>query len=177
MWYDDPSFFPVLHLVFPFLLALYFPHNGWKVLALVYLWESAEMACFELFAAYPFAFVSNTFEPGPNSLLLDPLQGLIGLLLARTCSGPRHRSWTFWSLLAVLCVPPTVLLEWTFRDTPVGYYLFAGTFFIALLCLVHLRILPRGAYKALFVVVFSALPWCTNVVFRTWMAALPCFVL
>lgn len=177
MWYDDPSFFPVLHLVFPFLLALYFPRNEWKVLALVYLWESAEMACFELFAAYPFAFTSNEFEPGPNSLLLDPLQGLLGILLAGTCSGPRHRSWTFWSLLAVLCGPPTVLLEWTFRDTPVGYYLFALTFFIALLCLVHLRILPRGAYKALVVVVFSALPWGTNVVFRTWMAALPCFVL
>jgi hypothetical protein len=176
MWYDDSSFFPVLHLVFPFLLALYFPRNEWKVLALVYLWESAEMACFELVAAYPFAFSSNSFEPGPNSLLLDPLQGLLGILLAGTCGGPRHRAWTFWILLAILCGPPTVTLEWTFRDTPVGYYLFALTFFIALLCLVHLRILPQGAYKALFIVVFSSIPMGDNVVFRTWVAALPCFV-
>ena len=70
MWYEDPSFFPVLHLIFPFLLALYWQQDVWKVLACVYLWESLEHAYFTWFDHYPFVGASETFEPCSNSLLL-----------------------------------------------------------------------------------------------------------
>jgi hypothetical protein len=71
---------PHPHIYLPFLWYLYF-HDIFAVLSLVFLIEFAENATFLIFRSY-IVFGGEGLEPRANSIVADPLNGIIGIILA-----------------------------------------------------------------------------------------------
>jgi hypothetical protein len=74
---------PLPHFLLPFLATIITGHS-WFVVGMIYLWESFEETVWMLIHSYQLIFpgTPNTRESRLNSILLDPMTGFAGMLLA-----------------------------------------------------------------------------------------------
>jgi len=179
--FEEYTYFPVLHLIMPFFLYSYY-RNGWKVCALVYIWESFEVLLYTIFDSYPiFTSIVPGQEPITNSLLLDPIQGIIGLLWGRYLFttypfAPIHTLPTrYFYVLALIYIGSSSIIQWA-PGFDAGYMLFIvivfGVYYV-LRTIVTDQLAFRWYLFHVFILVFIPLfPITSSVVYRTWIGCI-----
>lgn len=152
-WYDETpdEWFPVLHMVLPLLLMVHV-NRVVVVLLAVYGWESTEELLYQVVGSYKFFtnVPDDAHETLANAVLLDPLQGLVGVLLAVGTMAswrwpmppPREDLYTArpshaWFAFTFLVLGGTTLLieGRTASGVPWGYTVFAVA--VAVFLVVH----------------------------------------
>ena len=171
-WLHDETFFPVTHVLMPFLLALYFPEHTWKVVAMIYIWETIETTLYWLFDSYGiFGFIDPGQESINDSLLLDPFQGILGILYFHLLPPPFHSPSNMKKGIAsaLLFLGVSSVLQWN----PLEWIDIGYVFFILATC-IFLYLHPKlGGYFRLHVLFFVCFPLIRitkSVVYRTWVA-------
>jgi len=171
-WLHDETFFPVSHVLMPFCLAAYFPKNTCKVVALIYIWETIECVMYWLNGSYGiFQFIDEEQESMTDSLLLDPLQGILGVLYMHTLHPPTQypTNWKKAVLSAAIFLGATSIIQWN----PLSWIDIGYVFFILATCIVlyiHKELGRVFILHVLFFVCFPLLRTTQSVVYRTWIA-------
>ena len=191
---EDGTHFPILHLIFPFLVAYVFYDNMWVVVSAVYLWESFEVLLQWVNGDYSVGGIVNDkrlfpSEPGAgietveDSLLLDPLQAAIAIALFQFLTWRQPDRWytklkplrvQLMVFLAVFGGSSSYLMEMVIADMHhLGYLYFCGqcVLFLFIAYTPHSHGWREFAVSLILLLIVPMIPMTHSYVYRTWAAA------
>lgn len=157
-WLIENNIWSIAHVQVPFFFLLWFPDYVFVISTGIYMWESLELLTFTCLRQYPVLHANVILrEKCDNSLLLDPLTGFLGMVLAyvylKQCRIPAIREGkpvpTYTDLYRLFTlITPFFLLD-LFRY--VSFYVFFLVYMYSLLCYyTHRNVVPRSLVTLYF---------------------------